>query len=324
MAGFSIRDIPSQAGRIAVVTGATSGIGYETAKALAASGAEVVVASRNTEKGADVVARIRAAHRSAAIRFEPLDLASLASVADCAARIIESVPQIDLLINNAGVMAIPTRHETEDGFEMQLGANYLGHFAFDMHLMPKVLAAPSPRVVTVSSIAHRSGKIHFDDLQLGHGYTPWKAYSQSKLATLMFSLELERRAIAENWKLTSVAAHPGYAVTGLQSAGPRFGRDGKRSPVEWVGKLLEPFFSQPAAAGALPTLFAATSPLAIGGVMYGPDGFYELKGSPTLARISPQALDQMAWRRLWEVSERLTGTQLAVSTVADGQAAGVL
>ena len=312
MSGFSVKDIPSQAGRIAVVTGATSGIGYETAKALAAAGAEVIVASRNAAKGADVVAQIRAIQRGAAVRFEPLDLASLASVADCAARIAASVPHIDLLINNAGVMAIPTRHETIDGFEMQLGANYLGHFALDMHLMPKVLAAPAPRIVTVSSIAHRSGRIHFNDLQLKSGYTPWKAYGQSKLATLMFSLELERRAIAESLTLTSIAAHPGYAVTGLQSTGPGFGRNGKVSLVERVGKLLQPFFSQPAAAGALPTLFAATSPQAIGGVMYGPDGFYELKGSPTLAGIVPRARDQSAWLRLWEVSEQLTGTRLAI------------
>jgi NAD(P)-dependent dehydrogenase (short-subunit alcohol dehydrogenase family) len=295
-----------------VVTGATSGIGYQTAKALAAAGAEVIVASRNATKGQAVVAQIRAAHPGTAVRFEPLDLAKLASVADCAARIAESVPQIDLLINNAGVMAIPTRHETVDGFEMQLGANYLGHFAFDMHLMPKVMAAPAPRIVTVSSIAHRTGRIHFDDLQLRNGYTPWKAYGQSKLAMLMFSLELERRAIAESWNLMSVAAHPGYAVTGLQSAGPRVGREGKVSMVERLGKALEPFFSQPAAAGALPTLFAATSPHAIGGVLYGPDGFYELKGSPTLAKIVSRALDRAAWRRLWEVSEQLTGTRLVI------------
>lgn len=316
MSGFRVEDIPSQAGRIAVVTGATSGIGYETAKALAAAGADVIIASRNLAKGQEVIAQIRAAHPGAAVRFEALDLASLASVADCTARIADSVPQIDLLINNAGVMAIPTRHETVDGFEMQLGANYLGHFALDMHLMPKIMAAPAPRVVTISSIAHRSGRIHFDDLQLKTGYTPWKAYCQSKLATLMYSLELERRAIAESWNLMSVAAHPGYAVTGLQSAGPRLGREGKVSLVERIGKVLEPYASQSAAAGALPTLFAATSPLAIGGVLYGPDGFYELRGPPTLSKIASRALDRTAWRRLWEASEHLTGTGLVVPAVA--------
>jgi NAD(P)-dependent dehydrogenase (short-subunit alcohol dehydrogenase family) len=198
---------------------------------------------------------------------------------------------------------------------MQLGANYLGHFAFDLRLMPKVLAAPSPRVVTVSSLAHRSGRIHFDDLQLQKGYTPWKAYAQSKLATLLFSLELDRRAKAEGWNLMSNAAHPGYSVTGLQSAGPRMGREDRPSLLERFGKLVEPFMSQSAAAGALPTLYAATSPDAASGVMYGPDGFYELKGLPTLAKIVPRALDKNTWHRLWEISEQLTGVSAAAVAI---------
>jgi NAD(P)-dependent dehydrogenase (short-subunit alcohol dehydrogenase family) len=311
MSAFTVQDIPSQTGRIAVITGATSGIGYEAAKALAGAGAEVIIASRNEKKGAQVLADIRAAHPGAVVRFEQLDLSSLASVADCAGRISASVPQIDLLINNAGVMAIPTRHETVDGFEMQLGANYLGHFAFDMHLMPKLLAASAPRVVTVSSVAHRGGKIHFDNLQLRKHYNAWKAYGQSKLATLMFGLELQRRASAAGLALESIVVHPGYAVTGLQSAGPRFGRENKVSMIERVGKLLEPFFSHSAAAGALPTLYAATSPQAVAGAYYGPDGFYELKGAPAPAKIAKQALDEQAWRRLWDVSEQITGTRFA-------------
>jgi NAD(P)-dependent dehydrogenase (short-subunit alcohol dehydrogenase family) len=307
MSDFTAKDIPSQSGRIAIITGATSGIGYETAKALAGAGARVIIASRNEKKAAEVLAEIRGVYPGREVSFETLDLSSLSSVADCAARIAASVPQIDMLINNAGVMAIPTRHETIDGFEMQLGANYLGHFAFDLHLMPKVLAAPSPRVVTVSSLAHRSGRIHFDDLQLQKGYTPWKAYAQSKLATLLFSLELDRRAKAGGWNLVSNAAHPGYSVTGLQSTGPRMGREDRPALLERFGKLVEPFMSQSAAAGALPTLYAATSPDAEGGTMYGPDGFYELKGSPALAKIVPRALDKNTWRRLWEISEQLTG-----------------
>ncbi len=309
MPSFTVRDIPPQTGRIAVVTGATSGIGYETAKALAGAGARVIIASRNEGKGAQVLAEIRSAHGGANVAFEPLDLSSLASVAACAARIAASVPHIDLLINNAGVMAIPTRHETVDGFEMQFGANYLGHFALNLRLLSKVLAARSPRVVTVSSLAHRSGKIDFDDLQANRRYTPWKAYSQSKLATLMFSLELDRRARAEGWNLTSTAAHPGFAVTGLQSTGRSMDRDSP-SMLERIGAVLQPFLSQSAAAGALPTLLAATSPEARGGVMYGPDGFYEMKGPPTLARIVPAARDKAVWRRLWEVSEQLTGVGL--------------
>lgn len=315
MTDWTTTNIPEQTGRIAVITGATSGIGYETAKALAGAGARVIIASRNVEKGNEVLAKIRATHAGAEVSFEPLDLASLTSVANCAARLSASLPRIDLLINNAGVMAIPTRHVTEDGFEMQLGANYIGHFAWSLRLLPMVLSGKAPRVVTVSSLAHRSGKINFDDLQCEKRYGYWSAYAQSKLATLMFSLELDRIARAEGWNLTSTAAHPGYAVTGLQSTGPRMGRTGP-SWQERFGKLLEPLLSQSAAAGALPTLFAATSPDAKGGVMYGPDGFYELKGSPRLAKIVHAAQDKTVWRKLWQVSEDLTGLSLDIVTEA--------
>lgn len=309
MSNWTIDQIPDQSGRTAVITGATSGIGYETAKALAGAGARVIIASRNVAKGAEVVAKIRAAHPRAEIEFEPLDLASLASVANCAERITAAAPRIDLLINNAGVMAIPTRYTTEDGFEMQLGANYLGHFALTLRLLPAVLAAAAPRVVTLSSLAHRSGRINFDDLQSEQRYRPWAAYCQSKLATLMLALELEDLARSKGWNLMSNAAHPGYAVTGLQSTGPQMGRE---SPglVQRISRLLEPLASQSAAAGALPTLFAATSAEAKGGVMYGPDGFYELKGSPKLAKIVPAGQDKAVWRQLWDVSERLTGVSL--------------
>ncbi len=314
MADWTARNIPDQTGRIAVITGATSGIGYETAKALAGAGARVIIASRNVEKGGRVLADIRAAHAGAEVSFEPLDLSSLASVANCAARLTASLPRIDLLINNAGVMAIPTRHATKDGFEMQLGANYIGHFALNLRLLPKILLGHAPRVVTVSSLAHRSGKINFDDLQCETRYGYWSAYAQSKLATLMFSLELDRISRAEGWNLMSLAAHPGFAATGLQSTGPRMGRSGP-SWRERFGTMLQPLLSQTAAAGALPTLFAATSPDATGGVMYGPDGFYELRGSPRLAKIVPAAQDRMVWRKLWQVSEDLTG--LALDTVTE-------
>ena len=317
MTDWMTKDIPDQTGCIAVITGATSGIGYETAKALAGAGARVIIASRNVEKGKQTLADIRAAHAGAEVSFEPLDLASLTSVANCATRLSASLPRIDLLINNAGVMAIPTRHVTEDGFEMQLGANYIGHFALNLRLLPRVLSGSAPRIVTVSSLAHRSGKINFDDLQCEQRYGYWSAYAQSKLATLMFSLELDRMARAQGWNLRSNAAHPGYAVTGLQSTGPRMGRTGP-SWQERFSKLLEPLLSQSAAAGALPTLFAATSPDAKGGVMYGPDGFYELKGSPALAKIVPAAQDKAVWRRLWQVSEYLTG--LSLDGVAEASA----
>jgi NAD(P)-dependent dehydrogenase (short-subunit alcohol dehydrogenase family) len=306
---WTVAEIPSQAGRIAIVTGATSGIGYETALALAGAGARVVLASRNEAKGAEMLSRIRAQHPAADISFEPLDLADLKSVEAFAERIFKMTSHINLLINNAGVMAIPTRHVTVDGFEMQLAANYLGHFALTLRLLPRILGASRARIVTVSSLAHRTGRIHFDDLQLEKRYTPWSAYCQSKLATLLLGLELERRARANNWPLISVAAHPGFAATGLQSAGPSMGRN-TPSLFERFTKLLEPYLSQTAAGGALPTLYAATSPDAEGGVMYGPDGFYEMKGPPRKAKIVPGALDRAVWERLWNVSETLTGVSL--------------
>lgn len=309
MSSWTTDQIPDQSGRTAVITGATSGIGYETAKALAGAGARVIIASRNVEKGAAVLAEIRAAHPRAEISFEPLDLASLASVANCAERIAAAAPRIDLLINNAGVMAIPTRYVTEDGFEMQLGANYFGHFALTLRLLPILLAAPAPRVVTVSSLAHRSGRINFDDLQAERRYRPWVAYCQSKLATLMLALELDELARRRGWNLTSNAAHPGFAMTGLQSTGPRMGREGPVL-IQRLSELLGPVASQSAAAGALPTLFAATATEAEGGVMYGPDGFYEMKGSPKLAKIAPAGRERAVWRRLWDVSERLTDVRL--------------
>ncbi len=315
MPDWTVKDIPPQTGRIAVITGANSGIGYEAAKALAGAGAKVIIASRNETKGNEALARIRAATPDADVAFEALDLSSLDSVARTAERIASTLPRIDLLVNNAGVMAIPDRHETEDGFEMQMGANYIGHFAWTMRLLPKVFEAENPRVVTVSSLAHRAGRINFDDLHWRRRYRPWPAYCQSKLATLLFSLELDRIARAEGWKLKSMAAHPGYAVTGLQTTGPRMGRDAPGS-FEFMMKLLEPFLSQSAAAGALPTLFAATSPTAEGGVMYGPGGFYELKGPPVRAKIASHARDKALWRRLWDVSEQLTGLQTPLPATA--------
>lgn len=315
MTDWTVKNIPPQTGRIAVVTGATSGIGYEAALALAGAGARVVLASRNDIKGAEMLARIRAAHPGAEVSFEPLDLASLKSVADCAERLSRMLPRLDLLINNAGVMAIPARHVTADGFEMQLGANYLGHFALTLRLLPLIRAGQSPRIVTLSSLAHRSGRIHFDDLQFERRYSPWTAYCQSKLATLLFSMELERKARVENWPLMSTAAHPGFAMTGLQSAGPSMGLD-RPSFLERFSNLLGPLVAQSAAAGALPTLYAATSPDVKGGTLYGPDGFYEMKGSPRRSKIVPSAFDQNVWRRLWNVSEQLTGVSVSHAEAA--------
>ena len=248
------------------------------------------------------MARIRKRHPDATVAFEDLDLASLASVARFAERLTARGGGLDLLINNAGVMAPPTRKLTADRFELQFGTNHLGHFALTAQLLTLLRAGSAPRVVSVSSGAHQVGKIRFDDLQWEHGYSPWAAYSQSKLANLMFALELQRRSDAHGWGLTSLAAHPGYARTDLITNGP-----GDGGAMSRISRLLAPVASQSAAEGALPTLFAATSPGAKGGGYYGPTRMFEMKGPPGPARIARQAQDAAAAARLWEVSQRLTG-----------------
>jgi NAD(P)-dependent dehydrogenase (short-subunit alcohol dehydrogenase family) len=300
MAGWTVSDIPSQAGRSAVVTG-PGGLGYETALALARAGAEVILAGRSPERGEAAVKQIKAAVPNAGIHFELLDLASLASVEAFAGRLAART-SLDLLINNAGVMAPPRRQITRDGFELQLGVNYLGHFALTARLLPLLRQGRDARVINLSSIAHRGGKIHFDDLQFERRYQPWPAYQQSKLAMLMFALELQRRSDAGRWGLKSIAAHPGFARTELIAKGP-----GESSPFARATSLITPLFSHSAAEGALPTLFAATAPEAAKGGYYGPAGFMEMKGPPKAAQIMPQAKAPAAAARLWEESERLTG-----------------
>ncbi|MGX4801968.1 SDR family oxidoreductase [Bradyrhizobium guangdongense] len=302
MTDWTTADIPSLSGKTAVVTGGTGGLGYETALALAGAGAIVILTGRNDAKGLRAIEGICAQFSNALIAYEHLDLASLSSVADFARRFAASNDQLDLLVNNAGVMALPKRQQTEDGFEMQFGTNYLGHIALTARLLPRLRRAKAPRVVNLSSLAHRSGAINFDDLQSKRSYRPLRAYSQSKLAVLMFSLELQRRSDAAGWGLRSIAAHPGFARTDLISNGPGV------NTLQWrVGRLLQPWISQSAAEGAWPTLFAATSPAAEPGGYYGPNGFYELKGPPGLARIMPQAKDFAAAAMLWDASATLTG-----------------
>ncbi|WP_419759976.1 SDR family oxidoreductase [Acidisoma sp.] len=301
MAQWTTADIPDQTGRSAVVTGA-GGLGYETALALARANAEVILAGRSAEKGAASVDRIKAQVPQANIRFEDLDLASLASVAAFANRMAAQHGTLDLLVNNAGVMAPPHRQATTDGFELQFGTNYLGHFALTAHLLPLLRAARAPRVVEVSSIAHRRATIGLKDLQGERSYSPWRSYGQSKLAMLMFAIELQRRSDAGGWGLMSLAAHPGIARTELFTNGPGSARIQKLM----IG-LVMPFVSQSAAAGALPLLFAATAPGAIAGAYYGPSGLREMKGAVGPARIMPQAWDTETAARLWQVSEALTG-----------------
>lgn len=304
MANWTAADIPSQRGRTAVVTG-TGGLGFEDALALARAGATVILAGRSRQKGLAAVQRIRQEVAGTDVRFEEVDLASLASVEAFGARLRHSRDSLDLLINNAGVMTPPTRQTTSDGFELQLGTNHLGHFALTAHLLPLLRSGSKPRLVTVSSIAARNGAIRFDDLQSERGYDAMAAYSQSKLACLMFALELQRRADAGGWGVQSIAAHPGISRTDLLPNGA-----GAWSAAGMARRFLW-FLFQPVAQGALPTLFAATSPGARGGSYYGPDRLGETRGHPTVARIPHQALDRDDAARLWSESERLTGVSFA-------------
>lgn len=298
---WTANQIPNLSGRTAVVTGANSGLGHVTARELARAGASVIVACRNTAKGEDAAAAIRAAiGPDADVAVGRLDLADLASVREFAGRVAGERERVDLLINNAGVMA-PPRRLTADGFESQLGTNHLGHFALTGLLLHRLLAAPASRVVTVSSHMHRIGKIRFDDPQSERRYNNWLAYSQSKLANLMFCFELDRRATAAGTALTSVASHPGYAVTNLQFAGPQ--KPLERAVMQVGNRVI----AQGAEMGALPSLYAATVADVPGGSFVGPDGFMENRGYPRIVTASGRAYDPEAWRRLWELSERLTG-----------------
>ncbi len=305
MASWTESQIPDQSGRFAIVTGATSGLGYETARALAAKGAEVILAVRNEEKGANAIQRIRALSPLANVEVELLDLASLKSVESFSDRMIKRGRPIDLLVNNAGVMAVPTRHTTEDGFELQFGTNHLGHFALTGRLLPLIRQGQSPRIVSVSSLVHRWAAIDFSNLQCEKNYRPMRAYGQSKLAVLLFAQELERLSHRHDWGIFSAASHPGFARTGLQTSGPNLGRE--TGTKERDGYSMIHFLSQDAASGALPSLYAATSPDAKSGAYYGPNGSFELKGTPTIAKKSRRAIDEATASRLWHISVELTG-----------------
>ena len=303
-APWTADDMPDLTGRTAVVTGANSGIGLPTARELAGHGADVTLAVRDRARGEQARAAILAAIPDARVEVMALDLADLSSVRAFAADWSAAHPEgLDLLVNNAGVMAIP-RRQTVDGFEMQLGTNHLGHFALTGLLMPALVARPRSRVVTVSSGAHRFGRMDFDDLMGERGYHPWRAYGQSKLANLLFTAELQRRLDESGVPTLAVAAHPGYAATNLQAVGPRMsGRTWLVQPIELANRVL----AQSAEMGALPTLFAATAPGLPGDAYVGPDGFMEQRGHPRLVGRSSAARNAADARRLWQASERLTG-----------------
>lgn len=298
-------NIPDLSGQRVLVTGANSGIGFETARVLAQRNAHVILACRTEAKAVEAMARIRALYPRAQLQFLPLDLASQTSVREMVAMFREQYDTLDLLINNAGVMWLP-QSKTVDGFESQLGTNHLGHFALTGLLLPVLMNTPGARIVTVSSIAHRGGQIHFDDLWLDRGYGRQKAYSQSKLANLVFALELQRRLHAAGAPIISVAAHPGVANTNL--AIPGFEQGG--SPLlARVVSLLTPVVAQNPVNGALPTLYAATSHAVEGGDYIGPDGLYEMYGYPRKAYATRRSRNPEIGRRLWDLSEQLTGVR---------------
>jgi NAD(P)-dependent dehydrogenase (short-subunit alcohol dehydrogenase family) len=301
-------DMPDQAGRLVIVTGATSGLGLETARALARAGASVVLAARDAGRGEAAIRDIKRGVPAAELVFARLDLASLESVRGFVAGF--GARSIDLLVNNAGVMAIPRRMLTPDGFEMQFGSNFLGHFALTIGLLPSLVATPGARVVSLASLAARAGRIDFDDPQMERGYEAWRGYCQSKLACVMFAVELGRRLSARGLDVVSAAAHPGWSVTNLQSVGPSMGLN-RPSFAGMAMRMVEPFIAQSAAAGARPTLMAACAAGVRNGDYFGPDGVGGLKGAPVLTTAPPAALNEANGVRLWALAERLTGTALA-------------
>ncbi|WP_132255964.1 oxidoreductase [Methylobacterium segetis] len=306
--GWKAADIPPQTGRTAIITGATSGIGFETALALAGAGARVVLAARDPDKAARAVAAIRRARPGSRPEARPLDTGSLASVNAFAAGWRAEEQALDLLVLNAGIASVPRREETEDGFERQLGTNYLGHFALAGLLLPSLRPDPASRVVSVASIAHRSGLIHFDDLQLRRTYGAQVAYRQTKLALLIFALELDRRLRAAGSPIRSIPVHPGLARTDITRRGDRAG-----PLARLAGRAIFAAIGQSAARGALPLLYAAAAPAAQGGTYYGPSGFREFRGGPAIAEVEPHARDGAVARRLWAISEDLTAVRIPLA-----------
>jgi NAD(P)-dependent dehydrogenase (short-subunit alcohol dehydrogenase family) len=300
---WTSNNIPNQRGKLAVITGGNSGIGYEAALVLAGKGAHVILAVRNAEKGQAAATAILRAYPGAQAEVMALDLSNLGSVRQFAETFLQRFKQLPLLINNAGIMALPYGR-TADGFEMQFGTNHLGHFALTGLLMPAILAAAQARVVVVSSGVHTAGAIDFDNLDGAKSYRRWRAYSQSKLANLLFAYELQRRFTAAGIDALTAGCHPGWAATNLQAAGPRM--DGSRF-AERLSHIGNRLFAQSAAMGALPTLYAATAPDVNGCDYIGPVEVLGLRGAPGKIKSSPRSYDLGLAARLWQVSEQLTG-----------------
>jgi NAD(P)-dependent dehydrogenase (short-subunit alcohol dehydrogenase family) len=294
--------IPDLHGKVAIVTGANSGLGYFTTQELARKGATVVMACRNQHKAKSAMIQIHKEVQKARLNFIALDLASLKSVRNFVKEFKIAFGQLDILCNNAGIMAIP-RRETADGFEMQFGTNHLGHFALTALLIDTIMKTPKSRIVNVSSLAHRFGKMNFEDLNGEKSYAKWAAYGQSKLANILFTLELQRRLTEVNSETLCIAAHPGYAATNLQGVGPQM-ENSKigESMNAWANKM----FAQSAEMGALPSLYAATHSPILGGNLYGPHKFWNMRGYPVLNQIAKQGRVPADGKRLWKMSEEMT------------------
>lgn len=311
MPHWSISDIPDLQGRVALVTGANSGLGLETTRILALKGAHVVMACRNPDKARKAQAEIQATVPHASTELTTLDLASLSSIRACANGFREAHSRLDMLFNNAGVMAIP-RSETEDGFEMQFGTNYLGHFALTGLLLPTLLATPRSRVITMTSLARFAGRVNLNDLNSKHSYSRWGAYGQSKRADLLFAFELQHRLSDAGASTISVAAHPGYASTELQT-----------TSASTSNAALETFFyatlgslaAQSAQMGALPELYAATAPNIYGGELVGPGGLFGMRGYPKIEKNSQREYDRQTATQLWDEAVKLTGVDYLVEKV---------
>lgn len=304
MARWTEASIPAQTGRVAVVTGSNTGLGFDTARALAEHGATVILGVRDPAKGAAAAERIRSTAPQSSVLVQELDLGNLTSVRNASAAILADHPRIDLLVNNAGVM-IPPKAVTPDGFELQFGTNHLGHFALTGLLLERLLTTPGSRVVVVASLGHKlGGAIHFDDLQWEQGYNRAQAYAQSKLANLLFGYELHDRLSRAHASTIAVAAHPGFTDSELMRH--------VWTPVAPLMKLSGPLLGQTPAQGALPQLRAATDPDVVGGQYWGPRGFLELRGYPKLVSSSKKSHDREVGRRLWSISEELTGVSFPV------------
>lgn len=313
MATWNENDIPDLSGKRILVTGAASGIGYEAARAMAQHGAEVLVVDRNEVGGLAAIERIRALRADAKVTFLPLDLGRQQSIRDFAAALVAEGKPLDVLVNNAGINSIGDRLTSADGYELTFAIGHLGHYVLTGLLLPLLNAAPAPRVVTVSSVVHGRGWFDWNDLQMEKRYGSQRAYNQTKLANLLFAREFQRRIDRAGGKIKSIAVHPGVARTSIGASRKNLGRYRLGDHlVSAALSIVMPFLGQPASAGALPTMYAAVSPDAKGGGFYGPDGFGEMKGAPKAAIIKPAAQDMVAAKRLWELTERITGLRYKI------------